>query len=220
MIIITPPDCAETLTAKLMQLPDGTRIVVRQICAGDTERLRRMFDRLSPLTVYRRFFSPITRPRQSMLRHLATVDHERREAIVALAGDEIIGVARYDATAPSGAAGGSHATASQPGAERAEIWGDAEIAVTVEDAWQHRGLGTLLLRRLTKVALSHGYDHFSASMLADNRPALSLLHQLAPGARVALDSGSYEATIDLRRGTPTSAGASGPVGEAVHEAQA
>jgi hypothetical protein len=36
-------------------------------------------------------------------------------------------------------------------------------------------------------------------MLADNRPALGLLHQLAPGARVALDSGAYEATIDLTR---------------------
>jgi GNAT superfamily N-acetyltransferase len=199
MNTITPPECAEALTAKLMRLPDGTIVVVRQICAADADRLRRMFDRLSPLTVYRRFFSPVTRPRQSMLQHLATVDHDRREAIVALDGDEIVGVARYDATAD----------------------GNAEIAVTVEDAWQHRGLGTLLLRRLTKFAKSHGYDHFSASMLADNRPALSLLHQLAPGARVALDSGSYEAKIDLSTPViPVSADAKGPVGQAVHEAQA
>jgi GNAT superfamily N-acetyltransferase len=193
------PECSETLAAKIMRLPDGTYVVVRQICAADADRLRRMFDRLSPLTVYRRFFSPITRPRQSMLQHLATVDHDRREAIVALVGDEIVGVARYDATAD----------------------GNAELAVTVEDAWQHRGLGRLLVRRLTKLALSHGYDHFSASMLADNRPALSLMHQLAPEARVALDSGSYEATIDLR--TPAvrpSVGVRGPVGQAVHEAQA
>ncbi len=204
---ITPPDCAESLAAKVMRLPDGTDVVVRQICPADADRLRRMFDRLSPLTVYRRFFSPVTRPRQSMLRHLATVDHDRREAIVALDGDEIVGVARYDGV---------------PG-------GGAEIAVTVEDAWQHRGLGTLLLRRLTKVAMSHGYDHFSASMLADNRPALSLLRQLAPEARVALDSGSYEASIDLRRSamrpaasaaSAASAAQAGPVGEAVHEPQA
>jgi GNAT superfamily N-acetyltransferase len=199
MNMITPPECTEALTSKVMRLPDGTNVVVRQICAADADRLRRLFDRLSPLTVYRRFFSPVTRPRQSMLRHLATVDHDRREAIVALDGDEIIGVARYDATAE----------------------GNAEIAVTVEDAWQHRGLGTLLLRRLTKFAKAHGYDHFSASMLADNRPALSLLHQLAPEARVALDSGSYEARIDLRRPViPVSADANGPVGQAVHEAQA
>jgi RimJ/RimL family protein N-acetyltransferase len=195
------PTCDEAGLAKEMRLPDGTVVTVRPICAQDAERLRRMFHRLSPATVYRRFFSPVPRPREAVLRHLATVDHDRREALVALDGDEIVGVARYDAT---------H--------ER----GHAEIAITVEDAWQHRGLGTLLLRRLTKRALEHGYDHFDASMLADNRPALGLLHHLAPGSAVALDSGAYETSIDLRRTVPASGSARrrGTVGEAVHEPQA
>jgi GNAT superfamily N-acetyltransferase len=189
---------------KVMWLDDGTTVVVRPIQEDDAPRLRRMFHRLSPMTVYRRFFSPVTRPRESVLHHLATVDHDRREALVALDGDEIVGVARYDATKDAG---------------------EAEIAVTVEDAWQHRGLGTLLLRQLTKRALAHGYEHFFAAMLADNRPALGFLHHMAPGARVALDSGAYEATIDLtRRPAPAAPGASagdlGPVGQAVHEAQA
>jgi GNAT superfamily N-acetyltransferase len=91
-------------------------------------------------------------------------------------GDEIVGVARYDAPA---------------GAKR------AEIAVTVEDEWQHRGLGTVLLRMLTKLARDRGLDAFFASMLADNRPALAALHRLAPEARVSLDGGAYEATIKL-----------------------
>jgi GNAT superfamily N-acetyltransferase len=188
-------------------LHDGVMVFVRPIRANDTQRLRRMFDRLSPTTVYRRFFSPIVEPQPSMLRHLATVDHERREALVALDGDEIVGVARYDST-------------RRPG--------EAEIAVTVEDAWQHRGVGTLLLRELTKCAVAHGYDHFNASMLADNRPAMSMLRRLAPEARVALDGGSYEATIDLRRepraarngSAPASARPRRPVGQAVDEAQA
>jgi GNAT superfamily N-acetyltransferase len=170
--------CDEARASRKVLLPDGSAVVVRPICEADAERLQRMFGRLSPTTVYRRFFSPITRPRQSVLRHLATVDHDRREALVALDGDEIVGVARYDASG----------TAHQ-----------AEIAVTVEDAWQHRGLGSLLLRMLTKHATQRGFDHFFASLLADNRPALSMLHQLAPQARVALDAGAYEATIDLRR---------------------
>jgi RimJ/RimL family protein N-acetyltransferase len=198
--------CTEARDAKVMTLPDGTTVVVRPICAADAGRLRRMFHRLSPATVYRRFFSPIVRPRESMLHHLASVDHDHREAVVALDGDEIVGVARYDG-------------AGEPGR--------AEIAVTVEDAWQHRGLGTLLLRRLTKLALAHGYEHFFASMLADNRPALAMLQHMAPGSRVSLDSGSYEATIDLRRppvpvAPPVASGARhrGSVGEAVHEAQA
>jgi GNAT superfamily N-acetyltransferase len=179
-----------------VDLPDGTLVVVRPICAADAERLRRMFGRLSPTTVYRRFFSPIVRPSESVLHHLAAVDHDRREALVALDGDEIIGVARYDGT-------------SEP--DR------AEIAVTVEDAWQHRGLGSVLLRMLRKRALEHGYDRFFASMLADNRPALSMLHHLAPEARVSLDAGAYEATINLTRPSATQRGA---VGQPVHETQA
>jgi GNAT superfamily N-acetyltransferase len=186
---------------KTIHLRDGATVVVRPIAEADADRLRRMFDRLSPTTVYRRFFSPIVRPRESVLHHLATVDHDHRDALVALDGDEIVGVARYDGTK----------TPHQ-----------AEIAITVEDAWQHRGVGSVLLRMLTKRARAHGYDHFFASMLADNRPALSLLHQLAPGAQVSLDSGAYEATIDLTRPVPSvaSAGARGPVGKAVHEPQA
>jgi GNAT superfamily N-acetyltransferase len=163
---------------KLVQLADGATVVVRPIAEDDAERLRRMFFRLSPTTVYRRFFSPIVRPRESVLHHLTAVDHDHREALVALDGDEVVGVARYDST---------------------KTPHEAEIAVTVEDAWQHRGLGSVLLRMLTKRAVAHGYDHFFASMLADNRPALSLLHHLAPGSEVSLDSGAYEATIDLTR---------------------
>jgi GNAT superfamily N-acetyltransferase len=194
-----------TDVAKVMHLSDGTGVLVRPICEADAERLRRMFHRLSPTTVYRRFFSPIIRPRESALRHLATVDHDRREALVALDGDEIIAVARYDGT------GTLH---------------EAEIAVTVEDAWQHRGVGSLLLRQLTKRALARGYDHFFASMLPDNRPALSLLHQMAPGVRASLGGGAYEATIDLTRPPARPAPAPGasavagrPVSQAVHEPQ-
>ncbi|MEA2660089.1 MAG: hypothetical protein QOF64_2824 [Candidatus Binatota bacterium] len=184
---------------KIVVLPDGTRLVVRPISEPDAERLRRMFHRLSPTTVYRRFFSPIVRPRDSVLHHLATVDHDRREALVALDGDEIVAVARYDGT---------------------KTPHHAEIAVTVEDAWQHRGLGSLLLAMLTKRAREHGYDHFFASMLADNRPALSMLHHLAPEARVSLDGGAYEATINLTRPqSDRSTLPSGAVGQPVYEAQ-
>jgi GNAT superfamily N-acetyltransferase len=189
---------------KVVHLADGATVVVRPIAQDDTDRLRRMFHRLSPTTVYRRFFSPIVRPRESVLHHLAAVDHDHRDALVALHGDEIVGVARYDST-------------KRPH--------EAEVAVTVEDAWQHRGLGSRLLRMLTKRAVAHGYDHFFASMLADNRPALSMLHHLAPGSQVSLDSGAYEATIDLTRPVAPAESASASagcrsVGEAVHEPQA
>ena len=161
-----------------LTLADGSVFAVRPIEAGDVERLRRMFDRLSPTTVYRRFFSPVVRPSNRMLLWLTNVDHDCREALVALQGDEIVAVARYD---------------GRPGST------EAEIAVTVEDAWQHRGLGLRLVRRLAAAALDHGFEAFIANMLAENRPALGLVRKLSPDASVIWDDGGYVATVPLSR---------------------
>lgn len=157
---------------------DGTALTIRPIAIADAERLGRLFSRLSPQSVHFRFFSPINRPPRAALLRLADVDHCRRDALVALDGDEIVAVARYDA---------------QPGATQ------AEIAVTVEDAWQHRGIGEELGRRLAKLAYRRGYERFVATMLPDNRAALGLLHKLAPEAEVHFASGEYEATVPLGR---------------------
>ena len=113
-----------------------------------------------------------------MLLRLTNVDHDRREALVALDGDEIVAVARYD---------------GQPGAI------EAEIAVTVEDAWQHRGVGKRLARRLAAVALDHGFERFIATMLPDNRAALGLLRKLSPDASVRFVDGNYSAVAPLSR---------------------
>ncbi len=157
---------------------DGTALTIRPITIGDAERLGRLFGRLSPESVHFRFFSPINRPPRAALLRLSDVDHVRRDALVALDGDEIVAVARYDA---------------QPGAP------EAEIAVTVEDAWQHRGIGRKLARRLGQLAHDRGYERFVATMLPDNRAALGLLHKLAPEADVRFAGGQYAASVPLGR---------------------
>jgi GNAT superfamily N-acetyltransferase len=165
------------------RLTDGAPVFVRAIEPADVCRLRRMFDRLSPLSVYHRFFAPIHRPRAGMLERLADVDHLRREALVAIVGDEIVAVARYE--------GGD----SGP---------DAELAVTVEDAWQHRGLGTLLGRRLATVARARGFTAFTATVLGENRTALHLVRAVSPDAQIRLGSGEYGVYAPLRNETAPS----------------
>ncbi len=157
---------------------DGTTLTVRPIAITDVAGLERLFTQLSPRSVHYRFFSPITRPPQAALLRLADVDHARRDALVALDGDEIVGVARYDA---------------KPGAT------EAEIALTVVDAWQHRGLGSLLARRLGMVAKARGYERFVATMLPDNRAALALLRKVSPDATVQFAGGEYAASVPLTR---------------------
>ncbi len=153
-------------------------LVVREISRDDVDRLGRMFTRLSPETVYRRFFSPIHEPPRSALIWLVSFDHGRRDALVALDGDEIVAVARYD---------------GRPGT------GTAEIALTVQDEWQRRGVGKRLARRLADRAIGHGIESFVATVQPDNRAALGLLRKVAPDASVRFEAGEYAASVPLPR---------------------
>lgn len=143
---------------------EGHAVTWRPIRETDVDALERFFYRLSPETVYRRFFQPVERPRRSMLEYLTGVDHDDREAVVAIAGDEIIGVVRYD--------------------RHRDDPTKAEIAVVVEDAWQHQGVASFLSARLTRLALERGITSFDAAVLADNRPALSLVRRLNPRSTI------------------------------------
>src|SRR5260221_12580817 len=143
--------------------------------ADDVDRLRRLFFRLSPETVHLRFFQPIKAPSEKMLRHLAEADHDRRQAIVASVDDEIVAVARYDC---------SDAT-------------HAEVAIVVEDAWQHHGLGKVLLRRLTVDAVAHGIVSLTATVLGENQRMLGIVHHIAPTAHTHLEHGEWYLDIPL-----------------------
>jgi RimJ/RimL family protein N-acetyltransferase len=152
-----------------------TTYEVRPIEASDTDHLRRFFHRLSAETVYRRFFRPVVSPSDSVLRYLCTVDHRDRDALVAVVrpsgpegAEEVVAVARYD---------------------RLGSTEEAEVAIVVEDAWQGRGIGSDLLRRLAVLAESRGLEVFTATMLGDNRAAVALLHAVDDHASVRFDHG-------------------------------
>jgi GNAT superfamily N-acetyltransferase len=152
---------------------------VRPIEITDAARLARMFERLSRESVRMRFFAPIPQLPWGRLVRFADVDHCRREALVALHGDDIVAVARYDAASSE----------CEPA--------DAEVAVTVEDAWQGRGVGRRLAWRLALLAGARGYDTFVARVLPENRAALGLVRKLSPDAVVRFSGGEYEARLPL-----------------------
>jgi GNAT superfamily N-acetyltransferase len=158
---------------------EGALLQVRPITGDDTERLVRLFGRLSPRSVQLRFFAPIRRLSRAQLARLVNVDHDCREALVALSNDEIIAVARYEAECGARA---------------------AEIAVTVEDTWQRRGIGKRLTRRLSTLAIARGFDTFVASILPDNRAALSFVRTISSDASIRWNRGEYEASIPLPPG--------------------
>lgn len=157
-------------------LDDGTAVMLRPIRPDDEPRLERLFHRLSALTVYRRFHTPVTRMTGRTLAYLVNVDYVDRLAIVAVIDDDIVGVARYDRLA-----GGD----------------EAEVAVTVEDAWQGRGLGTRLLWRLSAAARERGIAAFRATVQGENRPMMGLLNVIGTDVDATLAGGEYEVRIGL-----------------------
>lgn len=139
-------------------LRDGAHVWVRPIRPDDAERLIALHSRLSRATTYQRFFTAIDRLPGEWATLLASVDYDRRFALVAEPvgpGDRpVVAVARWEPCA-------------RPDA--------AELAMVIEDAWQGRGLGTMLLHDLARAADTRGIRRFVASVLADNRRMLMLL---------------------------------------------
>jgi len=155
---------------------EPTLLDVRPLAGDDSDRLLRLFRRLSPRSIQQRFFSPLRQLSGEFLARLLDVDHDQREALVALRHDEIIAVARYAGAASSGR---------------------AELAVTVEDTWQQRGIGKRLTFRLSELAVERGFDTFVARIMADNRPALRLVRSLSRDTVIRMQHGEYEASIPL-----------------------
>jgi len=140
--------------AHVHTLPDGTVVRLRALQPSDGDELRAGFARLSPRSRYLRFFSPVPRLPEPMLRRLLGMDGWNHVAIVAETiplydePPEPLGVARFIRLA------------NEPA--------KAEMAVTVIDELQGRGLGRLLVRALADLARSRGVAGLVAVVLAEN----------------------------------------------------
>jgi hypothetical protein len=76
---------------------------------------------------------------------------------------------------------------------------EAEIAIVIQDRWQGRGVGTLLLGQLIGYAEARGIRRFRAYVLADNLRMLNLIRR---GTRILerkLDSGVVSLLLARRR---------------------
>ncbi|CAN5852168.1 bifunctional GNAT family N-acetyltransferase/acetate--CoA ligase family protein [soil metagenome] len=136
-------------------LRDGRPVRLRPVRPSDAERLVSFYGRVSEESKYLRFFAPYPRLSDRDVERFTTVDHDRRVALVAVLGDDIIGVARYEA----------------------EDDEQAEVAFLVEDAHQGRGLAQLLLEHLAQAARDRGLRRFVADVLPDNRAMIQVFRE-------------------------------------------
>ena len=152
-------------------------VATRPVQPDDAALFGRLWPRLSPDTVYRRFHSPIHDLPPEAVRRLVTVDHDRREAVAAIVGGEVVGVARYDRSPDDPAT--------------------AEFAILVEDAWQGMGLGRQLLTELVELAAVRGISTLTATVQRDNDRVIGLIRRLLPRSSFVPDRDVYEVTSPL-----------------------
>jgi RimJ/RimL family protein N-acetyltransferase len=162
-------------------LKDGTRLHVRPIRPADAPRLIDFYYRLSPHTAYQRFFAIMKRLPPDWAQLRATVDYQRRLALVAETGPatapELVAVARYEPT------------------DDPET---AEVAFVVQDGFQGRGLGVLLLYHLLEAGEARGIRRFRAYVLADNTRMLDLLARFTDIRERSIEAGVADIVFERR----------------------
>jgi RimJ/RimL family protein N-acetyltransferase len=167
-------------------LRDGSRLRIRPIRPEDKDRLVDLYGRLSRHTAYQRFFTIMQRLPPDWAQILATVDYRRRLALVAepdATGGELIAVGRYEPT-------------THPDT--------AEVAFVVQDGWQDKGLGTILLHDVVEAATARGVRRVIAYVLADNTRMLDLLRRFTDVQSRTVSQGVAE-VVFTRRGQPSGA---------------
>jgi len=149
---------------------DGGALRLRLIRPDDEPRLVALSERLSQHTAYQRFFTAMRRLPTNWAHFLANVDYRTRLALVIERqdADEIVAVGRYEPTSDAAV---------------------AEVAFVVQDAWQGKGLGRVLLRELIAAAEARGITRFRAYVLAGNYRMLRLLNRHTHVLERRTDSG-------------------------------
>ena len=170
---------AQSLRGELVDLPDGSGVLIRPVEPEDVPLFVAGWEGFGDESRYRRFMVPKNHLSTQELEYFTHVDHVDHEALGAIeprtgAG---LGVARYvrDRDRPD----------------------TAEAAVAVIDDWQGRGVGGVLLRRLSRRAQANGITTFTATLLTENRSMLRLFERLGRVHVRGRDGATIEIDVEL-----------------------
>ncbi len=160
-------------------LKDGSTIRLRPIREEDSGALQEYYSKLSQESLFFRFFTIPKSPDAKMLEYLSHVDYENHFALVAEAGGEMVGGARF--------------------IRDAERKDRAEVAFSILDDLQGHGLGTRLLERLADIAVTKGIRYFDADTLPENVKMRKVFRSSGLDVAERMVSGVCRTSLSLER---------------------
>jgi acetyltransferase len=170
---------------KSYTLKDRTEILVRAIRPEDEPMMVSFHATLSDQSVYYRYFTAMSlkqRTGHARLARLCFIDYDRELALVALRDDPVSGQTTILGVGRLCKAHGRN---------------EAEFAVVISDCWQHRGLGTLLLKRLIEIGRQEHLARITGTILAENQAMRHVCERLGFTLRHHPAEQEFEASIEL-----------------------
>lgn len=161
-------------------LKDGSRVFVRPIRPDDEPLMKEMFYSLAERTRYLRFHGPVKSFPHNRLQVFCNVDYSDEMALIGLIGEpgaeEVVAVGAYTRNAADNS---------------------AEVAFTVRDDWQNKGLGTRLFNHLVEIGREKGIEVFRAEVLPENVPMMNVFHHSDCHVSTTTEGGIVHVTIVL-----------------------
>ena len=158
-------------------LTDGTTIEIRAARPNDFDAVRDMHAKMSPDNLYLRFFSMSPVVAEQEARRICRAPAPDHAALLAMLDGELVGCGTYE----------------QAGAGSLS----AEVAFTVADDMQNRGIGMLLLEHLVSLGRGRGFQAFTAETLSENARMLRVFADAGLQAQRSLADGVYDLRFPL-----------------------
>ncbi len=164
-------------------LKDGTEIFFRPVKPTDEKTLSEMLYSLSAESVKKRYFTHTRTFPHKDVQKLTNVDYEQNLAIVGIVpgaegAEEIVAIAQYFLD------------------PKTQV---AEVAFIVQDEWQDKGMGFVLLDYLTRIAMDRQVKSFYATVLPINKSMLQLFYNSGYKVNTEFDGDSYSIKYDLMK---------------------
>jgi acetyltransferase len=165
-------------------MKNGDETVIRPIRPEDEPLLIKLHQALSERTVYLRYFQPLKlsqRTAHERLTRICFIDYDREMALVVEhkkddGTPEIIGIGRLS---------------------KLRGRDEAELAVLVDDRFQHQGMGTELYRRLVEVARDEKVDRVVSTILSENREMRAIVQKLGFQLEADMEDGTIKAELKV-----------------------